>query len=281
MDDDGGCCDRVFQEDECGLMESAIKILLGVCVGIYAVSFLVLALKHRKKMGWALFFTGWLVNASVFGLNWVVCDAPPFGNMYHVLVFLSMTFFPIYLLLACRDRLAMLSHYFAFAAIIPVTGAFFMGRNVYWKRMPALQSPWFVPHVFSYMVSYALAALAFSIIAVKAFRQHVLKFEDAERRGDAGYQVARLAFPFMTFGLLSGALWAEEAWGRYWSWDPKETWALITWTMYVIYFHCRACSDLKKYQDLVHVLAFLALLATFILVNILPKLASTLHSYAS
>ena len=261
-------------------MEAVIKILLGVCAGIYVLAFLCL-LFRRRRIGVPVFGAGWLTNVVIFGLNWYICGEPPFGNMYHVLIFLAATFFPIYLLLAYRDKLTMLVHYFAFAAFIPVTGAFFMSRDVFWKRMPALQSPWFVPHVFAYMVSYALAAIAFSLIIVKLFRQYILKKADVDGRGEASFQVARLAFPFMTFGLLSGALWAEEAWGRYWSWDAKETWALITWTMYVVYFHCRAQADLRKYQDSAQVLAFLALLSTFILVNILPKLGSALHSYAS
>jgi ABC-type transport system involved in cytochrome c biogenesis permease subunit len=84
----------------------------------------------------------------------------------------------------------------------------------------------------------------------------------------------------MTFGLLSGALWAEEAWGVYWSWDPKETWALITWTLYLVYFHCRRSPSLQRFADAAQMAAFLALLTTYLLVNLLPKLASALHSYA-
>ena len=84
----------------------------------------------------------------------------------------------------------------------------------------------------------------------------------------------------MTFGMLSGALWAEEAWGVYWSWDPKETWSLITWGCYLIYFHCRTRRYLHKYEETAELLAFLALLTTFTLVNLLPKLSSALHSYA-
>lgn len=260
-------------------MESTIRLLLGACAGLYAASFAGLVLKHRK-VGHSLFAAAWGANVLVFILNWRVCGEPPFGNMYHVLIFLSMAFLPLCLFLAYRDRLSGLTHYFAFAAVLPVTGALFMSRDIFWKRMPALQSPWFVPHVFAYMVSYALAALAFIIIIVKIVRQVVLKKEDSDGRSESSYQVARLAFPFMTFGLLSGALWAEEAWGSYWSWDAKETWALITWLLYVITFHCRTRAGLRKYQDLAQVLAFLALLCTFVLVNILPKLGSALHSYA-
>ena len=153
-------------------------------------------------------------------------------------------------------------------------GAIFMDKQAAWKRMPALQSNWFVPHVLAYMISYALCAVAFILL----IRMWVRKMEMSEFRR-AMYQILRTAFPFMTFGMLSGALWAEEAWGQYWSWDAKEVWSLITWGLYLVYFHCRK-SSWSRYADIAHALAFLALLTTFFLVNLLPKLGSLLHSYA-
>ena len=84
----------------------------------------------------------------------------------------------------------------------------------------------------------------------------------------------------MTFGMLSGALWAEEAWGIYWSWDAKETWALVTWSAYLIYFHCRMSPRFKPYATVAQILAFIFLLITFLVVNLLPKMGSLLHSYA-
>jgi ABC-type transport system involved in cytochrome c biogenesis permease subunit len=153
-----------------------------------------------------------------------------------------------------------------------------MAPDMVWKRMPALQSPWFVPHVTSYMISYALAAVGFVLYLVGKIE--ALRNKDCTDRYDmALYKILGLSFPFMTFGMLSGALWAEEAWGTYWSWDRKETWSLITWTLYLIYFHCLTKKDLRKHAGLVQVFAFLALITTFFLVNLWPKLYSTLHSY--
>lgn len=88
-----------------------------------------------------------------------------------------------------------------------------------------------------------------------------------------------LAFPFMTFGMLSGALWAEEAWGVYWSWDRKEVWSLITWTLYVVYFHSRLSPRTRRWAPTLQSVAFVALVITFLAVNLLPKLSSALHSY--
>ena len=101
--------------------------------------------------------------------------------------------------------------------------------------MPALQSPWFVPHVIVYIFSYALLA-ASSLVAVKGLYQLYYR--------EPNLKVLRLAdnlvyvgFSFLTLGLLFGALWAKEAWGHYWTWDPKETWALVSVLVYAVILH--------------------------------------------
>ncbi|MBT3380373.1 MAG: cytochrome c biogenesis protein CcsA [Lentisphaerae bacterium] len=237
--------------------------------------------KRPTKPGIILMAAGWGISAALFVVNGLVAGEPPFGNMYHVQVVLALCFVPLYALLSKRDGLSWTAPYFAVAAALPLIGALFMERDVHWRRVPALQSPWFVPHVLAYMISYALAAIAVSLTIARLIR--------VKRQPDAGeapeyrsatLETLRLAFPFMTFGMLSGALWAEEAWGVYWSWDAKETWSLVTWTLYLVYFHCRYSRPLQRYADLAQILAFLALLTTFFLVNLLPKLSSALHSYA-
>ena len=98
--------------------------------------------------------------------------------------------------------------------------------------MPALQSPWFIPHVTVYMFSYSLLGCAFLIAVFGLFRSG----KDALQAADT---LVYIGTAFLTFGMLSGAIWAKEAWGHYWSWDPKETWALVTWLCYVFYIHLR------------------------------------------
>ena len=240
-----------------------------------------LMLWRRWRGGYALFIAAWAGVVGLIVYNGLVTGEPPLGNMYHVQVFLAACFLPLCGLLAWHARLAWLGHYFAFASAIPLIGAFFLDRDVVWRRMPALQSSWFVPHVTSYMVSYSLATVAFVLLVVRLAQARKLAPADVARYDSAGYAVLRLAFPLLTFGMLSGALWADEAWGGYWSWDPKETWSLITWTLYLVYFHCRKSGDHRRWANWAQGLAFAALLTTFLLVNLLPKLASSLHSYAA
>ncbi len=230
---------------------------------------------RRQRTAVMLTALAWLMNLAVFVLNGLIVGHPPFGNMYQVQVVLSLCFMPLFVFLSFRERLKWTSVYFALMSALPLIGAVFMDKQGGWKRMPALQSGWFVPHVLAYMISYALCAVAFILL----LRRWIGRVPSDEYRR-AAYQILRVAFPFMTFGLLSGALWAEEAWGQYWSWDSKEVWSLITWGLYLIYFHSRK-SSWSRQADWAHLLAFCALLTTFLMVNLLPKLSSALHSYAS
>lgn len=109
--------------------------------------------------------------------------------------------------------------------------------------MPALQSPWFAPHVIVYMFAYALlGAAACMAIYLLFFRKSKATDKEFELCDDLVYA----GLSFLTFGLLTGALWAKEAWGHYWAWDPKETWAAATWMCYLVYVHYRLIATHKK-----------------------------------
>ena len=261
-----------------GQLEALVVVLILLGIVFYGSAALVSV--RRRDAGLVLFAIGSCGSLVLVSVNWLACGEPPLGNMYHVQVFLTLCFLPLHLVLTRRHRMGWSLPYFALASVIFMISALFLREGLQWRRVPALQSGWFVPHVVSYMFSYALAAVAFLITCVGAWRRRREAGDDGGQHAEGSYQTVRLAFPFMTFGMLSGALWAEEAWGAYWSWDPKEVWSLITWTLYVIYFHCRTRRSLVRYAGLAQILAFLALLTTFFMVNLLPKLSSVLHSYA-
>ncbi len=145
--------------------------------------------------------------------------------------------------------------------------------------MPALQSPWFVPHVIVYIFAYALLGAA-SIVAVyglwleyyRVFRNNLLHLAD---------NLVYIGFAFLTLGLLFGAVWAKEAWGHYWTWDPKETWAFITWMSYLLFIHFRYFNPKKVKTPLwILALAFVILLIAWFGVNYLPSAQSSVHVYS-
>ena len=144
--------------------------------------------------------------------------------------------------------------------------------------MPALQSYWFVPHVIIYIFAYSILGVS-AIFAVKGLYQLQRNRFQTETLLMADMLV-HIGFAFSTIGMLFGALWAKEAWGHYWSWDPKETWALITWLIYMLYIHYR----LHKAQNVkvalyILVIAYLVLLVCWFGVNYLPSAQNSVHVY--
>ena len=103
--------------------------------------------------------------------------------------------------------------------------------------MPALQSPWFAPHVIIYMFAYALlgGALVMAVYLLFFKKNKTAIHKELDITDNLVY----IGWAFLSLGMLTGALWAKEAWGHYWAWDPKETWAAATWLAYLTYIHCR------------------------------------------
>lgn len=140
--------------------------------------------------------------------------------------------------------------------------------------MPALQSAWFVPHVAVYMLAYAVLAAALAVAAAALFRRPAL-MADADR-------LTRIASALLILGMLSGAVWARQAWGDYWAWDAKENWAAATWLLTLAQIHYRRHRPAAlRTAFLLLLAAFLALQVTWYGVNYLPAAKKSLHTYTS
>jgi len=153
---------------------------------------------------------------------------------------------------------------------------------------PALQSYWMAIHVPVMFISYAAFALAFAVGLAYLIQERQLKSKHPtsisfrlpplEDLDQLIYRIIRMAFPILTLGVLLGARWAYDAWGRYWGWDPKETWALITWLIYLIYLHMRLVVGWRgRKTAYLSLLGFGVVLFTYVGVNYL----SSLHGFLS
>jgi len=136
--------------------------------------------------------------------------------------------------------------------------------------MPALRSWWFVPHLFIYMVAYSLMALAVIVWILEAMGK-------AKKLHGVSDNLVRSSSALLIIGMLTGSVWAREAWGDYWAWDPKENWAAVTWFVALIYLHLNNRRSVMAICVLV--LAFLALQITWYGVNYLPSSANSMHTY--
>ena len=155
--------------------------------------------------------------------------------------------------------------------------------------MPALQSAWFAPHVIVYMFAYALFGAATLMAIVLLWRGH-----RAKKQGWAGRINCTEAFKtidglvvvgwaFLSCGMIFGALWAKDAWGHYWAWDPKETWAAITWFAYLLYMHHRFIPHHSRRLSLcILILSFCLLQMCWWGINYLPSAqGASIHTYNS
>ena len=142
--------------------------------------------------------------------------------------------------------------------------------------VPALQSPWFFPHVTVYMFSYSLLGCAFLVAVVGLFKQE----SESLRLLESADTLIYIGMAFLTFGMLSGSIWAKSAWGHFWSWDPKETWALVTWFVYALYIHLRIYrKGSVRVLCVLLIFAFACLQMCWWGINYLPSAAGSVHVY--
>ena len=180
--------------------------------------------------------------------------------------------------------------YFSLAVFASLFAYFFFDSYNTKTLVPALQSPWFAPHVFVYIFAYSLlgVAVVIAILPPKLGGHRGMNKGMPDASSDpqppnlGGLDsLVYISLAFLTIGMLFGALWAKEAWGHYWSWDPKETWAAITWIAYLVYIHYR---QLPRHRER---LALWMLIGSFILlqmcwwgINYLPSAqGSSVHTY--
>lgn len=174
---------------------------------------------------------------------------------------------------------------FACPIIFLIIGYAAMQSREVRELMPALRSGWLGIHVITAIISYGSFGVSCAVSAMFLLRQKMagnefwMKHIPEERKLDnISYRAVSLGFLFLTFVIITGAIWAEHAWGSYWSWDPKETWALITWFIYAIYLHLRISKGWKgKSAAWFAVIGFICVIFTYIGVN---TLLPGVHSYA-
>jgi cytochrome c-type biogenesis protein CcsB len=173
----------------------------------------------------------------------------PWGNMYEFSITGALAFVIAYLAALRKYDLRWLGLFISFSALLTLGTAITLLYRESTPLVPALNSTWLVIHVIAAIISGGIFLLA-NIVAGA-----YLYLENAESKGgrpawayrvpsidvldQLSYRLVAFVFPLWTFSVIAGAIWAEAAWGRYWGWDPKETWAFITWVAYAAYLHAR------------------------------------------
>jgi len=179
----------------------------------------------------------------------------PLGNMYEFSITGAFAFTTAYLIALKKFQIRWLGLFVAAGALLTLGTAVTLLYVESAPLVPALKSPWLVIHVSAAIISGGIFLLANSIAAIYLILE---KIEGKGARGNWSsrlpsldaldqltYRLIALVFPLWTFSIIAGAIWAEAAWGRYWGWDPKETWSFITWVAYAAYLHARVTAGWK------------------------------------
>ena len=194
-----------------------------------------------RTLAYAATIAGLLVFFSFILSFWISLERPPLRTMGETRLWYSF-FLPLAgLMVYSRWKYKWILSFSTLLALVFICVNLFKPEIHSKTLMPALQSPWFAPHVIVYMFAYALLGAA-TLMALFILVKGKSLPEAQTGRGkefEITDNLVYIGFAFMTFGMLFGALWAKEAWGHYWSWDPKETWAAITWFSYLVYIHYR------------------------------------------
>ena len=253
----------------------------------------------------------------ILGSRWIVAGYFPLSNLYESLLFLTCMLLIIYLYIETKTKskligsvlipVTLLINGFANLTLSPE-----MQKSS--PLVPALQSNWLMMHVSMMLLSYGTliigSLLSILFLVISRFKDIDLKIVDnsslplynimldyyeaklvapspeiselgkiklLQSIDNWSYRIIGLGFPFLTIGIISGGVWANEAWGSYWSWDPKETWALITWLVFATYLHARITKGWEgKKTAILGGLGFFVIWICYLGVNFLGK---GLHSY--
>ena len=234
------------------------------------------AWRNKTDIASASTVLGLLVFFSFILSMWISLERPPLRTMGETRLWYSFFLPLVGLIVYSRWKYKWILSFSTVLALVFICVNLFKPEIHDKTLMPALQSPWFAPHVIVYMFAYAVLGAA-TVLAVFL----LFKKKSPTSEMDIADNLVYVGLAFLTIGMLFGALWAKEAWGHYWSWDPKETWAAITWLAYLIYLHYR---QLPRHKER---LALWSLIISFALlqmcwwgINYLPSAqGSSVHTY--
>lgn len=255
----------------------AATLILWV-IGIIIIS--ITKSPKAKKTGLISMGFGILILLTFIVILWINLDRPPMRTLGETRLWYSLFLSILGFLIYIRWRyLWFLGYSFFMAALFLFINV--LKPETYEKTlMPALQSIWFVPHVIVYILAYALLGMS-SLVALYGIYRSRKKVIDKTLVSITD-NIVYIGFAFLTLGLIFGAVWAKEAWGHYWTWDPKETWALLTWLIYMLYIHFRHHRP-NKIKPAMWILAFsfVVLLICWFGINYLPSAQNSVHVYGS
>ena len=272
---------EMFMLAETVLFTAAVVTYLAATV-LYFIFF-----SMKKEWGgkWAghVMVLGFVVHTLALGVRSVGAGRLPLTNQYEFATSFAWGIALCYLFFMKKYGFRAMGVFVAPVVFLIIGYAAMQSREVN-ELMPALQSNWLSIHVSTAIISYGAFGVAFGVSMLYLFRDKMAadafrskELPELDRLDLISYRAISMGFLFLTLVIVTGAIWAERAWGRYWSWDPKETWSLITWIIYALYLHMRLTKGWKgRKAAWFAAIGFICVVFTYIGVN---TLIPGLHSY--
>jgi cytochrome c-type biogenesis protein CcsB len=263
--------------------------LLVFIYGLSAIGYFIFFITQKQKFGscgFVLVLSGWIFHAGLLAYRWLVFKSFAVSNLYESLSFFAWIIVLVYLISEFRQK-QWTDGVFVLPLVVSLA-AYAATLNSDLRPMPAvLKSPWMAVHVTLCFLSYACFTLAFCFAVMYIWQEKELKSRKVdcfffrlpalEFLDRLGYRAVIFGFIFLSLGIVSGSIWAQKAWGVFWSWDPKETWSLVMWLLYLVYLHGRLMSGWRgKKSAYLAIIGFAVMIFTYLGVSfLLPGL----HSY--
>jgi len=261
-----------------------IAYLLGT---VASLIYLITLRKPLSRAGIAALVGGFIVHSLALIFRYIEAGYTPITNLHESLSFFAWSTVGIYLLLHIKYRLDVLAAFISpVAAVLTILASLFPKDIL--PLAPVLKSFWLPIHVTFAFIGNAMFTLGFAAGVMYLIQERQIKSKkigpfyyrlpSLKVLDDLNYRCLTFGFPLLTLGIITGSIWAESAWGSYWSWDPKETWSLITWFLYAALLHGRLTVGWRGRKTAVlAIVGFAVLVFTFLGVNLL---LSGLHSYS-
>lgn len=218
---------------------------------------------------------GLLAHTIAIAVRWHMTGHPPLTSLYESMTLFAWLIVVVYLVIEFLHELSLMRPFVVLVALLALSCASRLDSSIR-PLMPALQSNWLGIHVVTNLLGYAFFVVSFVLsIAYLVIVRGSASSSSAlvSKLGASSYRIISLGVLFLALGIITGSVWAEQAWGSYWSWDPKETWALITWLIYAIYLHLRLIPGWRgRRRAWLAVVGFLSAIFTYVGVPLLPGL---------
>lgn len=267
-------------------------LLFNTTLGVYFIAtilYLIYLFRPSKSLGQASRFVtygGLLVHCAFTVNRYLAAGHTPITNLHESLSFFSLAIVGVFLVFERRYKTTILGSFvIPIALLLMIVSIGFSSAIA--PLNPTLKSKWLAAHTIMAFLGYAMFAISFGAAIMYLIQERFLKkkklgamyqkLPSLDVLDDINYRCLTFGFPLLTLAIITGAIWAETAWGTYWSWDPKETWALITWFVYAALLHGRLTTGWRgKKAAILAIIGFFVLLFTFLGVNLLLP---GLHSY--